>query len=293
MLEFKEQRLEPWMKKTLIIVGIIAVLIIGGFGIYELFLKNPITDAEALYTFELGKNVKLEPETFGFDSSVTVELENPKKEKINVSKNNRLTSKGKNYLDLGDYTVVFSCEDVKKTGTIRVEDTKAPKFTKTTKKITIESAEEKIDLSKYFKFKDNDPKTKLKSYSNGVDFYKAGKYTLKVYAEDRSKNKVVYNCKLKIKNDSVNVDDIEDSGSTTATFYNAFDSEDEAKKVGDEIVSKGGASGYTVEDTGFDTYTLVFENPTGIYAEEYSDNSSSSSEEDSTEATEIIEENTD
>lgn len=283
MLEFKEDRLDPWMKKTLIAVGIIAVLIVGGFIGYEIFLKNPVTDAQALYTFELGKTVKLEPETFGFDSSVTVRLKKQKKEKVAIDKTNTLTSNDKKYLDLGDYTVEFSCEGVKKTGTIRVEDTKAPKFTKTTKKITIESAENKINLSDYFEFKDNDPRAKLKSYSNGVNFYKAGKYTLKVLAEDRSNNKAVYNCKLVIKNDSVNEEDIENTGSTAATFYNAFDSEEEAKKVGDEIVSKGGASGYTVEDTGFDTYTLVFENPSGIYAEETSDTvdtSNTASEED-------------
>lgn len=257
-------------KKTLLIPIIAIALFIGILVGYQ-FFKNPLDNLEYTnYIVELGDKVHPDAEMFGLSSKVSVDISNlSKKKTINVSKNGYITTKGKKYLDTGEYPFYLKYSGEKKKVYVTVKDTIKPQFTKTTKKITISDGSQNIDLNKHFKAKDKSGKVVLSAYTNGVDLSKAGTYSIKVYATDKSGNRASKECELVIQNDNSSINASGDQSQTKESgqesFVNAFRDETSANRMGKKILSEGGCTAYKVIDSGFGTYKLLFRNPTDPY----------------------------
>lgn len=246
---------------TLVLLGLLAV-------------RGPIADIsdDKVYTFELGDKITLSPSTFGIkNNNVKVTSKQlTHSNKYWVKKDKSVGSNGYDYLLIGDYHAKLSYNGQSKSVIIRVVDTAKPTFKVSSKEIKIADGTSVVNLNNYFTVKDKDKKTTLSAYTGGVDFSKAGTYTIKIIAEDSSGNKATRNCNLIIENDSGETENSTIESKTISnpvSFLNAFDSERSAKKAGERIVKEGGATDFEVCDTGFDSYELILENPVGIYAD--------------------------
>lgn len=236
-------------------------------------LRGPIADISKnkVYIFELGDKITLTPKTFGIkntDVKVTSKQLN-NSSKYWIKKDKSVGTKGSNYLGLGDYKATLSYNGTSKQVVIKVVDTTRPTFKITSKEIKMADGSSVVNLNNYFTVKDKDKSTTISAYTGGVDFGKAGTYTIKIIAEDSSGNKATRNCDLIIEssNDSSTESSIESKTiSSPVYFFNSFETERAAKKAGDRIVEEGGASSYEVVDTGFDSYELILQDAVGVYA---------------------------
>lgn len=113
----------------------------------------------------------------------------------------------KEYLPVGTYNVVITKDDKNSKCQLKVEDTVAPVFTKTTKTITL-TVGDKLNVKDYFHAKDlakvdysynlKSKSSSTKSSSKKVDTTKEGKTDIVVTAKDASGNKTSVDCTVEV-----------------------------------------------------------------------------------------------
>lgn len=108
----------------------------------------------------------------------------------------------KEYLPVGTYNVVITKDKKDSKCQLKVEDTVAPVFTKTTETITL-TVGDKLDIKDYFHAKDlakvdYSYNLKSKSSSKKVDTTKEGKTDIVVTAKDASGNKTSIDCTVEV-----------------------------------------------------------------------------------------------
>lgn len=108
----------------------------------------------------------------------------------------------KEYLPVGTYNVVITKDKKDSKCQLKVEDTVAPVFTKTTETITL-TVGDKLDIKDYFHAKDlakvdYSYNLKSKSSSKKVDTTKEGKTDIVVTAKDASGNKTSVDCTVEV-----------------------------------------------------------------------------------------------
>lgn len=126
----------------------------------------------------------------------------------------------KEYLPVGTYNVIITKDEKDSKCQLKVEDTVAPVFTKTTETITL-TAGDKLNIEDYFHAKDlakvdYSYNLKSKKSSEKVDTTKEGKTDIVVIAKDASGNKTSVGCTVKVeKQDKKSAKD-DDSSDTTS-----------------------------------------------------------------------------
>lgn len=186
-------------KKTRNIVigsGVGIAVLIGIFGLTQ--LNQPQLHIQSKEkVIELGDTVSLNAKEF-------LKKDTPKKvlKKVSVKSDLKtdsekytydkeketVTSKDKDFLDVGKYEVELSLDKEKETVNLEVKDTTPPKFKDFKEEIKIEQNAENVKLEDYFKA-DDLSETTIKVEDKGLDVSKVGSYEINVIATDKYDNK--------------------------------------------------------------------------------------------------------
>lgn len=123
----------------------------------------------------------------------------------------------KEYLPVGTYNVIITKDEKDSKCQLKVEDTVAPVFTKTTETITL-TAGDKLNIEDYFHAKDlakvdYSYNLKSKKSSEKVDTTKEGKTDIVVIAKDASGNKTSVGCTVKVEKQDKKQEKTEDKKS--------------------------------------------------------------------------------
>lgn len=123
----------------------------------------------------------------------------------------------KEYLPVGTYNVIITKDEKDSKCQLKVEDTVAPVFTKTTETITL-TAGDKLNIEDYFHAKDlakvdYSYNLKSKKSSEKVDTTKEGKTDIVVTAKDTSGNKTSVGCTVKVEKQDKKQEKTEDKKS--------------------------------------------------------------------------------
>lgn len=186
-------------KKTRNIVigsGVGIVVLIGIFGLTQLNqTKFHIQSKEKV--IELGDTVSLNakeflkkdtPKKVLKEVSVKSDLKTDSEKYTYDKEKETVTSKDKDFLDVGKYEVELSLDKEKETVNLEVKDTIPPKFKDFKEEIKIEQNAENVKLEDYFKADDLSEVT-IKVEDKGLDVSKVGSYEINVIATDKYDNK--------------------------------------------------------------------------------------------------------
>lgn len=149
----------------------------------------------------------------------------------------------KEYLPVGTYNVIITKDEKDSKCQLKVEDTVAPVFTKTTKTITL-TVGDKLNIKDYFHAKDL-AKVDYSS-SQKVDTTKEGKTDITITAKDTSGNKTSVNCKVEVKKQDKKQEKTEDkkSAKDDSSSGTASNSSSSSSKTSSNL--GGSTSGATV-----------------------------------------------
>lgn len=186
-------------KKTRNIVigsGVGITVLIGIFGLTQLNqTKLHVQSKEKV--IELGDTVSLSakeflkkdtPKKVLKEVSVKSELKTDSEKYTYDKEEETVTSKDKDFLDVGKYEVELSLDKEKETLNLEVKDTTPPKFKDFKEEIKIEQNAENVKLEDYFKADDLSEVT-IKVEDKGLDVSKVGSYEINVIATDKYDNK--------------------------------------------------------------------------------------------------------
>ena len=186
-------------KKTRNIVigsGVGIAVLIGIFGLTQLNqTKLHIQSKEKV--IELGDTVSLNakeflkkdtPKKVLKEVSVKSDLKTDSEKYTYDKEKETVTSKDKDFLDVGKYEVELSFDKEKETVNLEVKDTTPPKFKDFKEEIKIEQNAENVKLEDYFKADDLSEVT-IKVEDKGLDVSKVGSYEINVIATDKYDNK--------------------------------------------------------------------------------------------------------
>lgn len=170
------------MKKRFKIIFIVVLIIIVFLvGLIMFFSKDKkIELKQDTFVFEYGDEIEKDVSYYLKDADATKNI-NDYKLVCNIGKNNKT-----GLIDIGKYECTIKYNNQEITVNIIIQDTKAPRFTKSEELITVEKNKE-IDLKTYFLAEDLSS-VKLDIEGN-YDISKIGEYSLKVIAVDDSNNK--------------------------------------------------------------------------------------------------------
>lgn len=186
-------------KKTRNIVigsGVGIAVLIGIFGLTQLNqAKLHVQSKEKV--IELGDTVSLSakeflkkdtPKKVLKEVSVKSDLKTDSEKYTYDKEKETVTSKGKDFLDVGKYEVELSLDKEKEIVNLEVKDTTPPKFKDFKEEIKIEQNAENVKLEDYFKAEDLS-ETTIKVEDKGLDVSKVGSYEINVIATDKYDNK--------------------------------------------------------------------------------------------------------
>lgn len=186
-------------KKTRNIVigsGVGITVLIGIFGLTQLNqTKLHVQSKEKV--IELGDTVSLSakeflkkdtPKKVLKEVSVKSELKTDSEKYTYDKEEETVTSKDKDFLDVGKYEVELSLDKEKETVNLEVKDTTPPKFKDFKEEIKIEQNAENVKLEDYFKA-DDLSETTIKVEDKGLNVSKVGSYEINVIATDKYDNK--------------------------------------------------------------------------------------------------------
>lgn len=159
-----------------------------------------------IYTVECGTQIKLDPRLF-VDDKITNDI--TRKDLTIVSKWIRdtdrflfdekteiLTTKDKDYLEAGEYSILIRYKDKEYSTTLIVEDTKAPEFIDLPETLEFK-VDEEVDWNGYFEARDYSDFT-IEVEDEELNLKAPGDYMITVRAEDCHKNKVEKTVKVKV-----------------------------------------------------------------------------------------------
>ena len=186
-------------KKTRNIVvgsGVGIAVLIGIFGLTQLNqAKLHVQSKEKV--IELGDTVSLSakeflkkdtPKKVLKEVSVKSDLKTDSEKYTYDKEKETVTSKDKDFLDVGKYEVELSLDKEKETVNLEVKDTTPPKFKDFKEEIKIEQNAENVKLEDYFKA-DDLSETTIKVEDKALDVSKVGSYEINVIATDEYDNK--------------------------------------------------------------------------------------------------------
>lgn len=185
-------------KKTRnIVIGVTGIVVLAGiFGLTKLNQTNLHVQSKEK-VIELGEKVSLNPKEFLTkdtpkkvlkEVSVKSDLKTDT-DKYTFDKETELvTSKDKDFLDVGKYDVELSLDKEKAKVNLEVKDTTPPEFKDFKEEIKIEQNAENVKLEDYFKA-DDLSETTIKVEDKGLDVSKVGSYEINVIATDKYDNK--------------------------------------------------------------------------------------------------------
>lgn len=186
-------------KKTRNIVigsGVGIAVLIGIFGLTQLNqAKLHVQSKEKV--IELGDTVSLSakeflkkdtPKKVLKEVSVKSDLKTDSEKYTYDKEKETVTSKDKDFLDVGKYEVELSLDKEKEIVNLEVKDTTPPKFKDFKEEIKIEQNAENVKLEDYFKA-DDLSETTIKVEDKGLDVSKVGSYEINVIATDKYDNK--------------------------------------------------------------------------------------------------------
>lgn len=180
--------------------------------------KDKLIIKDEVVKIELGKGISLKPVNFlsadmdkqDVDATVLkTELMTDKEKYTFDEKKFTVTSKDKEYLEVGKYKINLELYDEKATVTLLVADTTAPKFKGLKKEIKVEQNAKDVDFVKYFEAEDLS-KVIITVNNKEVDLTNTGEYKLTVIAEDEYKNKIESEVKVSV----VSLEEAEKGGVT-------------------------------------------------------------------------------
>lgn len=162
--------------------------------------------------YELGDKVRLDISAFANTGQTSVNLQDYQltsdlmtNSQYSYNQQTReVTTKGKDYLDIGTYTVVLTNTKTKEKQTISftVKDTVAPKFAGFAESVSIEQNAQNVQLESYWAATDVS-EVKI-SVTGDVDLTKEGEYKVRVFARDKSGNETHKDAVVKvIRNEAV------------------------------------------------------------------------------------------
>lgn len=156
----------------------------------------------------------------------------------------------KEYLPVGTYNVIITKDEKDSKCQLKVEDTVAPVFTKTTETITL-TVGDKLNIKDYFHAKDlakvdYSYNLKSKNQSQKVDTTKEGKTDITITAKDASGNKTSVDCKVEVKKQDKKLEKTEDkkSAKDDSSSGTASNSSSSSSKTSSNL--GGSTSGATV-----------------------------------------------
>ena len=186
-------------KKTKIIITAVVVIVAAVTATAAVMLYNPLKLKKDTVTVEFGQPISTEASTY-LKKDVDKD----------IVKNTKVTYKakpveGQEYDQVGDYTITLKHENKKKEVTVKIEDTTKPEFNATADAgiETIEGVE--------LKFEELITATDLSgaevTFENidEVDLNKAGEYTLKAVAKDKSGNTAKKDIKVTVAEKPANM----------------------------------------------------------------------------------------
>ena len=235
-VEINEEKSDKNKKRNLIIAGLVALVAVVGIGGYalmnqksnELILKKNVA-------FEYGETVKLNVENFvdeKMDKEAIKETKLTSKlmsdtEKYTFDKKKlTVTTKDKEYLDVGTYEVSLKLNEDTQDMKFVVEDTTAPKFEDFLSEIRIEKDAKDVDLKSYFKASDLSD-FEITIDQGDFDITKEGNYKIKVTAKDKYDNETKGECVVKV----VSAEEAEKEGLTENKDGKMAVSEETQKKI--------------------------------------------------------------
>ncbi|MGO5352497.1 hypothetical protein ACTQX5_03270 [Faecalicoccus sp. LCP19S3_E3] len=186
-------------KKTRNIVigsGVGIAVLIGIFGLTQ-FNQAKLHVQSKEKVIELGDTVSLSakeflkkdtPKKVLKEVSVKSDLKTDSEKYTYDKEKETVTSKDKDFLDVGKYEVELSLDKEKETVNLEVKDTSPPKFKDFKEEIKIEQNAENVKLEDYFKA-DDLSETTIKVEDKGLDVSKVGSYEINVIATDKYDNK--------------------------------------------------------------------------------------------------------
>lgn len=195
-------------RRRFVFILLLMTVIIACTGIYLikhpkqlLFVKNDTV------TIELGNSVSIKPQDY-LDKNKTDEdaykncqlassiLKN--QDEYTVTADKKIVSKGKNYLNVGEYKFKITYLSQSQTITVNVVDTTKPVFEIFTKTIEVEAETKEIKWTDYYQATDL-TEVKINVDDSNVDLNKAGTYKIKVTATDIDGNSVTKNAEVTVK----------------------------------------------------------------------------------------------
>lgn len=235
-VEITEEKSDKNKKRNLIIAGLVALVAVVGIGGYalmnqksnELILKKNVA-------FEYGETVKLNVENFVDEkmdkevikeTKLTSKLMSDTKKYTFDKKKLTVTTKDKEYLDVGTYEVSLKLNEDMQDMKFVVEDTTAPKFKDFLKEIRIEKDAKDVDLKSYFQASDLSD-FEITIDQGDFDITKEGEYVIKVSAKDQYDNKTTGECTVKV----VSAEEAEKEGLTENKDGKMAVSEETQRKI--------------------------------------------------------------
>lgn len=235
-VEITEEKSDKNKKRNLIIAGLVALVAVVGIGGYalmnqksnELILKKNVA-------FEYGETVKLNVENFVDgkmdkdaikETKLTSKLMSDTKKYTFDKKKLTVTTKDKEYLDVGTYEVSLKLNEDMQDMEFVVEDTTAPKFKDFLTEIRIEKDAKDVDLKSYFQASDLSD-FEITIDQGDFDITKEGEYVIKVSAKDQYDNKTTGECTVKV----VSAEEAEKEGLTENKDGKMAVSEETQKKI--------------------------------------------------------------
>ena len=185
-------------KKQKIIIAVAAVCIVGAGIVTGIILHNPLKLQKEELTVEFGQPISTEAKTY---LKKDVDKDIIKNTKVEYKKN---LVEGKDYDQVGDYTIKLKYKNKEKEVKVSVKDTTAPEFNATAS-AGIETIEG-VDL----KFNELITASDLSGAevtfnADNVDLTKAGTYTLSAVAKDKYGNKAEKDIKVTVKEKPANM----------------------------------------------------------------------------------------
>ena len=235
-VEINEEKSDKNKKRNLIIAGLVALVAVVGIGGYalmnqksnDLILKKDVS-------FEYGETVKLNVENFVDEkmnedaikeTKLTSKLMSDTEKYTFDKKKLTVTTKDKEYLDVGIYEVSLKLNEDTQDMKFVVEDTTAPKFEDFLSEIRIEKDAKDVDLKSYFKASDLSD-FEITIDQGNFDITKEGNYKIKVTAKDKYDNETKGECTVKV----VSAEEAEKEGLTENKDGKMAVSEETQKKI--------------------------------------------------------------
>lgn len=204
---------------------VLAIAALAGGGFYLFHTAGSASSTGLMVkdnqSFELGTPVILDTANFVDTTQMTAEevgkieldsvlMTDTAKYEYN-KQSGEVVSRGKKYLEMGDYIVTLEYKKDKEEAGFKVVDTTKPVFVGFADEISIEQNAKDVKLESYWAAKDLN-KVKI-SINGNVDLKKAGEYKIKVVATDASGNTTSKDAKVKV----IESKDVRDGAALTKT----------------------------------------------------------------------------